>query len=135
MGIMPMGIESNPRVHVWPRDKSGRAIEPDLVDAAERNWTRIRAYARRHQEDSARTANLLEATLVALSRAPIIVDDHFEGRHVDLRPYILYGRDIYVLPGGLTRVALKKGSVVVNSSQGGGSKDTWVLRKNNKVPA
>ena len=66
---MPMGIESNPQVHVWPRDKSGRAIEPDLVDAAERNWTRIRAYARRLQQDSARTANLLEATLVALSRA------------------------------------------------------------------
>ncbi len=49
-------------------------------------------------------------------------------RHVDLRPYILYGKDIYVLPGGLTRVALKKGSLVVNSSQGGGSKDTWVLK-------
>jgi hypothetical protein len=48
-------------------------------------------------------------------------------RHVDLRPYILYGKDIYVLPGGLTRVALRKGSLVVNSSQGGGSKDTWVL--------
>ena len=67
---------------------------------------------------------------------PIIVDDpapaHFEGRHVDLRPYILYGKDIYVLPGGLTRVALKKGSVVVNSSQGGGSKDTWVLAGNGK---
>ena len=46
---------------------------------------------------------------------------------IDLRPYILYGRDIYVLPGGLTRVALRKGSLVVNSSQGGGSKDTWVL--------
>jgi uncharacterized circularly permuted ATP-grasp superfamily protein len=46
---------------------------------------------------------------------------------VDLRPYILYGKDIFVLPGGLTRVALKKGSLVVNSSQGGGSKDTWVL--------
>ena len=46
---------------------------------------------------------------------------------MDLRPYILYGRDIYVQPGGLTRVALKKGSLVVNSSQGGGSKDTWVL--------
>ncbi len=58
---------------------------------------------------------------------PTIVDDHLEGRHVDLRPYILYGEDIYVLPGGLTRVALKKGSLVVNSSQGGGSKDTWVL--------
>jgi uncharacterized circularly permuted ATP-grasp superfamily protein len=46
---------------------------------------------------------------------------------VDLRPYVLYGRDIFVLPGGLTRVALKKGSLVVNSSQGGGTKDTWVL--------
>jgi uncharacterized circularly permuted ATP-grasp superfamily protein len=58
---------------------------------------------------------------------PTIVGDHFEGRHVDLRPYILYGKEIFVLPGGLTRVALKKGSLVVNSSQGGGSKDTWVL--------
>ena len=64
---------------------------------------------------------------LALSRAPVIVDDHFEGRHIDLRPYILYGNDIFVLPGGLTRVALRKGSLVVNSSQGGGSKDTWVL--------
>ena len=58
---------------------------------------------------------------------PTIVGDHFEGRHVDLRPYILFGEDIFVLPGGLTRVALKRGSLVVNSSQGGGSKDTWVL--------
>jgi uncharacterized circularly permuted ATP-grasp superfamily protein len=65
---------------------------------------------------------------LALSRVPVLVKDHFEGRHVDLRPYILYGDDnIYVLPGGLTRVALKKGSLVVNSSQGGGSKDTWVI--------
>ncbi len=71
--------------------------------------------------------NYIAQPTLALSRAPVIVDDHFEGRHVDLRPYILYGRDIYVLPGGLTRVALKKGSLVVNSSQGGGSKDTWVL--------
>jgi len=62
-----------------------------------------------------------------LSRVPAIAGDHFEGRHVDLRPYILYGKEIYVLPGGLTRVALRKGSLVVNSSQGGGSKDTWVL--------
>jgi uncharacterized circularly permuted ATP-grasp superfamily protein len=64
---------------------------------------------------------------LSLSRVPTLIDDHFEGRHVDLRPYILYGRDIYVMPGGLTRVALKKGSLVVNSSQGGGSKDTWVV--------
>ena len=71
--------------------------------------------------------NYIAQPTLSLSRAPIIVEDHFEGRHVDLRPYILYGKDIFVLPGGLTRVALKKGSLVVNSSQGGGSKDTWVL--------
>jgi uncharacterized circularly permuted ATP-grasp superfamily protein len=71
--------------------------------------------------------NYIAQPTLALSRAPVVVEDHFEGRHVDLRPYILYGREIYVLPGGLTRVALKKGSLVVNSSQGGGSKDTWVL--------
>src|SRR5215813_11529096 len=70
---------------------------------------------------------------LALSRAPVIVEDHFEGRHVDLRPYILYGQEIYVLPGGLTRVALRKGSLVVNSSQGGGSKDTWVLAGESNV--
>ena len=55
------------------------------------------------------------------------MDDHFEGRHVDLRPFILNGEEIYVVPGGLTRVAMCKGSLVVNSSQGGGSKDTWVM--------
>jgi uncharacterized circularly permuted ATP-grasp superfamily protein len=71
--------------------------------------------------------NYIAQPTLALSRVPTIVDDHLEGRHVDLRPYILYGKDIYVNPGGLTRVALRKGSLVVNSSQGGGSKDTWVL--------
>jgi uncharacterized circularly permuted ATP-grasp superfamily protein len=65
--------------------------------------------------------------MLGLSRVPTIVDDAVEGRHVDLRPYVLYGDDIFVLPGGLTRVALRRGSLVVNSSQGGGSKDTWVL--------
>jgi uncharacterized circularly permuted ATP-grasp superfamily protein len=73
--------------------------------------------------------NYIAQPTLSLSRVPTIVDDHFEGRHVDLRPYILYGEDIYVLPGGLTRVALKKGSLVVNSSQGGGSKDTWVVEE------
>ncbi|MDX1764428.1 MAG: circularly permuted type 2 ATP-grasp protein [bacterium] len=71
--------------------------------------------------------NYIAQPTLALSRVPVIVDDHFEGRHVDLRPYILYGEEIHVLPGGLSRVALRKGSLVVNSSQGGGSKDTWVL--------
>jgi uncharacterized circularly permuted ATP-grasp superfamily protein len=66
--------------------------------------------------------------LVSLSRSPCFFDDRFEGRHVDLRPYILVGREeITIVPGGLTRVALRKGSYVVNSSQGGGSKDTWVF--------
>jgi uncharacterized circularly permuted ATP-grasp superfamily protein len=71
--------------------------------------------------------NYIAQPTLALSRAPVIVGDHLEGRHVDLRPYVLYGRDIFVMPSGLTRVALKKGSLVVISSQGGGSKDTWVL--------
>jgi uncharacterized circularly permuted ATP-grasp superfamily protein len=71
--------------------------------------------------------NYIAQPTLALSRVPTVIDDHFEGRHVDLRPYILYGKDIKVLPGGLTRVALRRGSLVVNSSQGGGSKDTWVL--------
>ena len=71
--------------------------------------------------------NFIAQPTLGLSRVPTIVEDHFEGRHVDLRPYVLYGKEIYVLPGGLTRVALRKGSLVVNSSQGGGSKDTWVL--------
>ena len=71
--------------------------------------------------------NYIAQPTLALSRVPTLVGECFEGRHVDLRPYILYGEEIFVLPGGLTRVALKKGSLVVNSSQGGGSKDTWVL--------
>jgi uncharacterized circularly permuted ATP-grasp superfamily protein len=66
---------------------------------------------------------------IALSQHPTFVDDHLEGRHVDLRPFILCGEKITVVPGALTRVALPKGSLVVNSSQGGGSKDTWVLAK------
>jgi uncharacterized circularly permuted ATP-grasp superfamily protein len=65
--------------------------------------------------------------VVALSRLPSFVDDDVQGRHVDLRPFVLTGERIEVIPGGLTRVALRKGSLIVNSSQGGGSKDTWVL--------
>jgi uncharacterized circularly permuted ATP-grasp superfamily protein len=73
---------------------------------------------------------------VTLSQAPTVVEggSRIEGRHVDLRPFVLHGEEIKVLPGGLTRVALPRGSLVVNSSQGGGSKDTWVLR-NTAPPA
>jgi len=66
--------------------------------------------------------------IISLSRHPTFCEEGIEGRHVDLRPFILYGEDVEIVPGGLTRVALKKGSLVVNSSQGGGSKDTWVLK-------
>jgi len=73
--------------------------------------------------------NFIAQPMISLSRHPTRVDgeNYFEGRHVDLRPYIIYGEKISIVPGGLTRVALRKGSLVVNSSQGGGSKDTWVL--------
>jgi uncharacterized circularly permuted ATP-grasp superfamily protein len=74
--------------------------------------------------------NYIAQPTLALSRVPTRVGNGFEGRHVDLRPYVLQGKSIHVLPGGLTRVALRKGSLVVNSSQGGGSKDTWVLADN-----
>jgi uncharacterized circularly permuted ATP-grasp superfamily protein len=72
--------------------------------------------------------NFIGQPTISLSRHPTHVNDGlFEGRHVDLRPYVIYGENIVTVPGGLTRVALRKGSLVVNSSQGGGSKDTWVL--------
>ncbi len=71
--------------------------------------------------------NYIAQPTINLSRVPTLSEDGIEGRHVDLRPYILYGKEVKIIPGGLTRVALKKGSLVVNSSQGGGSKDTWIL--------
>jgi len=77
--------------------------------------------------------NYIAQPTLSLSRVPTVCGNRIEGRHVDLRPYILYGKDIYVVPGGLTRVALRKGSLVVNSSQGGGTKDTWVLAENDEV--
>jgi uncharacterized circularly permuted ATP-grasp superfamily protein len=88
-------------------------------------------------EELARVAVQIEANprgyiaqeVVPLSRHPTLVGDHLEGRHIDLRPFVLTGETTHVIPGGLTRVALREGSLVVNSSQGGGSKDTWVLRE------
>jgi len=78
--------------------------------------------------------NYIAQPTLSLSRVPTLIDDHFEGRHVDLRPYILFGKEINVIQGGLTRVALRRGSLVVNSSQGGGSKDTWVLADRPQEP-
>jgi uncharacterized circularly permuted ATP-grasp superfamily protein len=72
--------------------------------------------------------NYIAQPMLALSTVPCFIDGAIEPRHVDLRPYVLFGEKTVIVPGGLTRVALRKGSLVVNSSQGGGSKDTWVLQ-------
>jgi uncharacterized circularly permuted ATP-grasp superfamily protein len=71
--------------------------------------------------------NYIAQPTIQLSTAPCFIDGAIEPRHVDLRPFILHGERTTIAPGALTRVALKRGSLVVNSSQGGGSKDTWVL--------
>jgi uncharacterized circularly permuted ATP-grasp superfamily protein len=72
--------------------------------------------------------NYIAQPTIMLSTAPCFTDGRIEPRHVDLRPYVLFGEKVTIVPGALTRVALRKGSLVVNSSQGGGSKDTWVLQ-------
>lgn len=71
--------------------------------------------------------NFIAQPMLTLSTVPTVIEGKLAPRHVDLRPFILFGDDVFVLPGGLTRVALREGSMIVNSSQGGGSKDTWVL--------
>src|SRR5205807_3277439 len=73
--------------------------------------------------------------VVALSVQPLLDGGHFRPGHQDLRPFVLTGPDVYVTPGGLTRVALKPGSLIVNSSQGGGSRDTWVMAENDDFEA
>ncbi|HEV2889001.1 MAG TPA: circularly permuted type 2 ATP-grasp protein [Frankiaceae bacterium] len=89
------------------------ATEAELADTRRRLLAKPRAY--------------IAQETIALSRHPTLVDGGFGPRHVDLRPFVLMGEDVTIVPGGLTRVALPEGSLVVNSSQGGGSKDTWVL--------
>lgn len=94
----------------------------------------IKSTAAEREEFAARIQanprNYIAQPTLSLSRVPTLIDGEISGRHVDLRPYILHrGEEIYVHPGGLTRVALRQGSLVVNSSQGGGSKDTWVLKQ------
>lgn len=97
----------------------GMLVGPHATEQERRDFAeRIKADPRGH---------IAQPTL-SLSRVPTLIDNEFCGCHVDLRPFILYGKEIYVNPGGLTRVALRKGSLVVNSSQGGGSKDTWVMK-------
>ncbi|TVR26860.1 MAG: circularly permuted type 2 ATP-grasp protein [Nitriliruptor sp.] len=96
----------------------GMLIGPHATDAE------VAAMAERVQADP---RGYIAQEVVGLSRHPTLVGDHLAGRHVDLRPFAIAGETVEVVPGGLTRVALREGSLVVNSSQGGGSKDTWVL--------
>jgi uncharacterized circularly permuted ATP-grasp superfamily protein len=72
--------------------------------------------------------NYMAQPTLSLSTVPTLCEGAIEPRHVDLRPFVLQARDFYVTHGGLTRVALRRGSLVVNSSQGGGSKDTWIVQ-------
>jgi uncharacterized circularly permuted ATP-grasp superfamily protein len=114
-------LENIGQLVVKPANESGgygmvmgpQATKAELAEAAQR----IEAHPR----------DYIAQPLVALSTAPTLVGNAVEPRHLDLRPFILQAEDVYVAPGGLTRVALRKGSYVVNSSQGGGSKDTWVV--------
>lgn len=79
--------------------------------------------------------NYIAQPMLQLSTVPTLVNGELQPRHVDLRPFVLCGKETYVMPGGLTRVALREGSMIVNSSQGGGSKDTWVVRSNSESAA
>jgi uncharacterized circularly permuted ATP-grasp superfamily protein len=90
--------------------------------------------SREQQEDFrqrilAQPRDYIAQPTIALSRTACFLNGEVASRHIDLRPYILYNGSVTLVPGGLTRVALRRGSLVVNSSQGGGSKDTWVLRE------
>ena len=83
----------------------------------------------------ANPSNYIAQPTLALSSCPTFVEEGVAPRHIDLRPFVLVGRDVKIVPGGLTRVALRKGSLVVNSSQGGGTKDTWVVDDDDAPPS
>ena len=119
----------------------GRGITPLVLEAGDsagasvREWAHVRFFSPwRYAVDAAARAllvadpaNWISQPMINLSVAPTLTDAGLRARHLDLRPFAVTGRDTWVLPGGLSRVALKEGSLIVNSSQGGGSKDTWVL--------
>jgi uncharacterized circularly permuted ATP-grasp superfamily protein len=115
-------LENLPKLVVKAANESGGygMLMGPMADSKE-----IEIFRERIQADP---RNYIAQPMISLSRHPTHVDStDFQGRHIDLRPYIICGEKTTVVPGGLTRVALRPGSLVVNSSQGGGSKDTWVL--------
>jgi uncharacterized circularly permuted ATP-grasp superfamily protein len=122
-------LDNLERFVIKPVDGSGGKGIVIGPQADEDTLTRLRKTLR------ANPRGYIAQRTVALSTVPTFVDDHLSPRHVDLRPFAIHdGDDVWVLPGGLTRVALPSGALVVNSSQGGGSKDTWVLADQTQSP-
>ena len=114
-------LENIAKLVVKPTNESGGygiMIGPHASAATHQRYRRL-------IEDNPR--NYIAQPTLSLSTAPTYCDGEVAPRHLDLRPFILQGKDTWVTAGGLTRVALKQGSLVVNSSQGGGSKDTWIV--------
>jgi uncharacterized circularly permuted ATP-grasp superfamily protein len=123
-------LDNLERYVIKPVDGSGGKGIVIGPQADEDTLTRLRSTLRHNPR------GYIAQRTVALSTVPTFVDDHLSPRHVDLRPFAIHdGGDVWVLPGGLTRVALPSGALVVNSSQGGGSKDTWVLADQTQSPA
>ena len=133
-------LEQVPTYLCW-RDQDRKFVLDNLADLVVKSANESGGYGMLIGSDSTQkerdefAARIKEAPrdyiaqpIISLSRHPTFCPEGVAGRHVDLRPFILYGEDIEIVPGGLTRVALKRDSLVVNSSQGGGSKDTWVLK-------
>ena len=116
-------LENLPSLVVKPANESGgygMMVGPHATRAEHRRFAKL-------IEENPR--NYIAQPTLSLSTAPSYCDGDIAPRHLDLRPFILQGRDSWVTPGGLTRVAMKEGSLVVNSSQGGGSKDTWIMER------
>ncbi len=119
-------LENLPDLVVKPANESGgygMMVGPHASKAVHRKFARL-------IEENPR--NYIAQPTLSLSTAPTYCDGTIAPRHLDLRPFILQGRDSWVTPGGLTRVAMREGSLVVNSSQGGGSKDTWIMERRKK---
>jgi uncharacterized circularly permuted ATP-grasp superfamily protein len=119
-------LNNLPDLVVKPANESGgygMMVGPHASRAMHRQFAKL-------IEDNPR--NYIAQPTLSLSTAPTYCDGAIAPRHLDLRPFILQGRDSWVTPGGLTRVAMREGSLVVNSSQGGGSKDTWIMERRKK---
>ncbi|MGJ3231615.1 MAG: circularly permuted type 2 ATP-grasp protein [Oceanicaulis sp.] len=133
-------ILKNVHTHICRREEDRKFVLDNLADLVVKPVGESGGYGivvgpkstKAEREEVARAIkrdpdNYIAQPMITLSACPTLTSEGVAPRHVDLRPFAVTGKDTFVLPGGLTRVAMKKGSIIVNSSQGGGSKDTWVL--------